>query len=92
METGGTDCGVMKLAAAALIDGNSPVVGIVTWGIIKGRSRFERLCRSSVTAAMADSMRARLAAEREELGLRDEQLRSKALPSFWRASTVFLSI
>jgi hypothetical protein len=40
LTTGGTDSGVMKLAGEAMKNASTPVLGICSWGVIKGRTKL----------------------------------------------------
>ena len=56
--TGGTDAGVMKAAGNAMKNSLTPVVGISSWGIIKGRAPLSRpaqaIIRKRIRQQIAD--------------------------------------
>ncbi len=54
--TGGTDAGVMRLAGDAMRASRTPVLGIATWGVIKGRARLSRPSQATIVARMRNQV------------------------------------
>ena len=57
MTTGGTDAGVMKLVGDAMKHSNTPVVGVSTWGVIKGRQRLSRPSQAYIRERIIDQIK-----------------------------------
>eukprot|EP01047_Picozoa_sp_COSAG01_P036409 COSAG01_NODE_2844_length_6989_cov_41.950943_2_plen_1363_part_00 len=57
--TGGTDGGVMKLTGDAMKNSTTPVIGVASWGVIKGRARLTRPSLKEIQARIEEQICAR---------------------------------
>jgi hypothetical protein len=55
--TGGTDAGVMRLVGDAMKNSSSIVLGISSWGVIKGRVRLNRPSSKSIATRIQEQVR-----------------------------------
>eukprot|EP01043_Picozoa_sp_COSAG02_P010313 COSAG02_NODE_360_length_23829_cov_107.112769_8_plen_1933_part_00 len=58
--TGGTDSGVMRLVGNAMKTASTPVVGVASWGVIKGRGKLAR----PSTAKLAERITTKIKSKR----------------------------
>lgn len=54
--TGGTDAGVMRLAGDAMRASRTPVLGICSWGVIKGRARLSRPSQATIASRIRNQV------------------------------------